>query len=416
MLARKLLMIISLISLVLLSGACATAHKAVMDDPAAAEGPDLDTLPLGDPELSDKFIDLKIGDVYDAKTGEKITFEQMIERMAPAKVVYLGESHTSMEIHKMQDRVIRGLYGKNYDLKIGMEFFYRENEADLKEWSAGYLTERGLMYKVGWYAGGGGYNFGYYRPFIGFAREKNIPVFGINIPRSILRVISSQGYDKLTPEQAEMVGEINTENPGHRTLIMDHYFGGAAAGPMGHSNPERMERIYSGQCAWDNVFADSTLSALEGFDGKVVIIVGSGHVSYSLGTNRRLLEKKELPITTVMPVHVNNGISQKVVRSVGDFIVGVSYDVDPEYYPSFGLPLSQKDDGVTVGSFRFSPKAYAKTAGFEEGDIVTAFNGLKVTDVTDLKMRLANTAYGEKITLTVTRGEGSFDFEMMLEK
>ena len=411
--------LIVVMTAVLFLGACATAQKPPGASAASKQmppRPNLHTLSLGNPELKDKFVEIGLGDIVRTSDGARIDFETLIQELAQPRVVYLGESHTSLSIHQFQTRVIKSLYNLQPSLKIGMEFFQRDSDKALKLWSNGWLTEKGLMYMTGWYKTGG-YNFAYYRPFMNFAREKGLPVIGLNIPRTVLRSISTRGLDALNDDEKKMVGAVDVNNKEHRELIMQ-YFGGAsmAHGGGGKKAAEaRMDRMYAAQSTWDNVFADSALAALEDWDGILVVIVGSGHVSYNLGTNRRFVEKSDLPTATIMPIHVDGKKERvRVVRSIGDYIVGVEADMNPEHFPRFGISGTDKDGKIVVGML--FPNSLASKAGLKTGDIITALDGKKLKDATEMRMRLAIKTWGDSAQLTVNRDGKSEEITIKAEK
>jgi uncharacterized iron-regulated protein len=396
----------TILSIALLSGGCATARiPAQADEPSArSSGPSLTELPLGKPELKNQFVAIEAGKIYDASTGKLLSFERLVDRLSAVRVVFLGESHTSMQIHRMQARIIRALYERNPNIMIGMEFFQRADDEVLKEWSRGWLTERGLLYKAGWYEDGG-YNFGYYRPILDFARENGLPVIGINIPRTVLRTISTQGYDALDEEARTMVGAIDVTNEEHRRLIR-HYFGGANMGHGGAESEEaaeeRFERMYAAQRTWDTVFANSVIEAARDFDGIIVVIVGSGHVAYNLGSNLVLARQSDLSQATVMPVTLDDAEEmRRTVRSYGEYLFGVKDDSDPAFYPSFGLSARNHAGNVVVGML--FPGSLAAEAGFRSNDVVLSINGEPVKDVTDMRIRLSRFNWGETAEFLIRR-------------
>lgn len=409
---RVVMLVILVISLM---SACASNYKKKTETVKPGE-PTLLTMPLGNAELKTKFLQLKPGDIYLASTGQKVSFDEMIDDLASRKVVFLGESHTSMNMHKNQDRIIRALYERNPKIVIGMEFFQREHNEVLKDWSAGKLSEEELLYKTEWYSSGG-YNFGYYRPFIAFAKEKGLKVEGMNIPRTVLRMVSRQGLDKLPEKEKEMVGEVIVDNKEHKELIMK-YFGGAEMGHGGGNNKMMqmmLDKRYAAQCVWDNVFADSILNTVKDFDGIYVVIVGSGHTAYNLGANRRLSEKADIPQATVFPVDVEKGQNEvTVARSIGDYIICVKEDSDPPYFPELGVSAADKDGKIVIGML--FPDSESLKAGFKTGDQIISLDGVKLKDATQMRMILAEKKWGDKAVYKLLRAGKELEIVMKAEK
>jgi aminopeptidase N len=368
---------------------------------SARRAPNEYTLAIGSPSLKHLKMQVMRGKVYSSAAGEEITLDRLLDRLAALRIVYLAESHTSMAVHRMQADIIRGLYERNPRLKIGMEFFTREHDEILKEWSAGRLSEEELLRRTGWYAGGGGYNFGYYREIMEFARDNRLPVVGLNIPRSIVHKVAMGGLETLSPEEKEIVGDVDLSHGDHRKLIEFYFSGVGEAGPM-RMTPERLDKMYAAQSTWDVVMAESVRKAMEGFDGTLVVIAGSGHCSYNLGINRRLAEKLPLPYATVMPVAVKGG-KETVVRSLADYLWGTDFDLEPPFYPEVGFGAADRQGKVMVTMV--TPDSFARKAGIQSGDQVQSLDGEPVKDVTDLRIRLSTKTWGDKVRIGIKRGD-----------
>ncbi len=68
---------------------------------------------------------LAIGDVIETSTGDVTDFGGLIEKLLPASVIYIGETHTSSEDHKAQLAILKRLQEKNKCIIVGMEMFPR---------------------------------------------------------------------------------------------------------------------------------------------------------------------------------------------------------------------------------------------------------------------------------------------------
>jgi hypothetical protein len=63
-------------------------------------------LPIGDPGRKDKEVKVVLDAITDAATGALITPKELAARLGGAGMIFLGESHTSMNFHLVQQRVI----------------------------------------------------------------------------------------------------------------------------------------------------------------------------------------------------------------------------------------------------------------------------------------------------------------------
>lgn len=75
--------------------------------------------------------------------------------------------------------------------------------------------------------------------------------------------------------------------------------------------------------------------------------------------------------------------------------------LNPDLAKEFGL--SDESSGVLVGGV--SPNSPAARAGLRDGDIITKFNGKKVSDPRSLQLVASQTSPGTKVDVTILRGE-----------
>jgi hypothetical protein len=174
----------------------------------------------------------------------------------------------------------------------------------------------------------------------------------------------------------------------------------------------------------------------------MVVIVGSGHVAYDLGIGRRIHDelaaagRPDMRVATFCPViapppdpegdphgHPMGGHGDgmgggeakpaRFVRSLADY-VGVFSDTGGiEAYPRLGLQLDEGEDGVPVVSMAW-PDTPAEAVGFAHGDRVVEFNGEVPADLSDLRMSVARTEWGERVDFTVERDGEPVEIGMLL--
>ena len=118
---------------------------------AVAQEKDILKLKVGDRELREKTLDVEQGKIYSLKTGEEVTFDQMVAAMKKARFVYVGESHDSQAMHDIQARIAEAMHEQDHNLAIGLEMFPVTNQEILNKWSAGILTEEEFVDQAPWY-------------------------------------------------------------------------------------------------------------------------------------------------------------------------------------------------------------------------------------------------------------------------
>ncbi len=392
-----------------------------------------DLLPLGDPARSLELAAVAPGGFYDTRAGEEVGFDRMVDAMAAARVVLLGEEHTSLEQKRLQARILDALAERGVTVVLGMEFFERGDDETLARWVSGELDGDDFLLASGWYERSGG-NFGYSRPVMEAARRHRFPVVGLNVPRTILRTVNMRGLDALDEDARREVGPVDTASSAEHRYLIGRYFGETVA----MLPPGWFENMYAAQCVWDVVMARSILARLpEG--ATMVAVVGSGHAAYGLGIPARIAaeraaaEQPPLPVLTFCPAaapapdpdgdpaghpmgpHGGGADTPpaRFVRSLADFVGGFSTLGGVEAWPSLGVQLTQADDGRPAIS-RVWPDSVAETVGLASGDEIVALDGRAPDDLAHLRLALARLEWGDRAVLTVERDGARLEVPMLL--
>ena len=399
---------------------------------AAAE--DLSMLPLGDPGRAYTVASVAAGSFFDCRTGEVLDLDAAADVLARARVVLLGEEHTSIDQKRLQARLLEALAARMEHPVLGMEFFQRDDDAVLARWTAGDLRGDEFLLASGWYDRGG-YNWVYYAPIMETARTLGLPVVGLNVDRSIPRTVSRKGLEALGEEQRKIVGEVDvTGSPQHRYLIA-RYFGDTVA----LLPPAWFDRMYASQCLWDVVMARSILDKLPP-DGTMVVLVGSGHVAFGLGIARRIHEElarrgePDMEVATFVPVtapapdpegepsghpmpggqKAGDGEPALFVRSVADVVAAFPDRGGVEEVPRLGLKLEEGEDGAILVK-RAWPDSPSEAAGLAAGDRIVDLGGAEPADIHRLRLALARLRWGDRLDLRVERDGATVDCAVLLE-
>ena len=406
---------------------------AVMGIAMIVSGAETDLLPLGDPARALELASAPPGAFYDTRAGAEVPFDDMVAAMASSRVILLGEDHTRLEQKLVQARILDALAMRGVHLVLGMEFFDRGDREVLAKWVDGSLVGDEFLLASGWYDRGGS-RFDYFRPIMEVARRHSIPIFGLNVPRSIPRTVNMRGLDGLDEAQRREVGEVATAgSPEHRYLIA-RYFGETVA----MLPPGWFDNMYAAQCLWDVVMARSILADLPD-DATMVVVVGSGHVAYGLGIARRIADERReaslppLAVTTYVPVEApapdpegepsghpmgGHGGEPAVppgqfVRSLADVVAVFPATGGIEAFPSLGVQLAAADDGRPKVA-RVWPDTVAEAVGLTAGDVVLSLDGRAPQDLPHLRLELAKLEWGTRIELVVDRDGKQLAVPMLL--
>ena len=370
----------------------------------AQEEPDKTlTLKLGDPRFKDKTLDLKAGEMFSAETGKAVSFEQMIREMKPVPFVHIGETHNSLPRHELQAKIIRALYEQDKNLAVGLEMYPVTQQEPLSKWSLGILTEAEFIRDGQWYVTWN-QNFAFYRPIFALTKANAIPMYALNAPRETISKVRMQGWDALTEAEKAIVPKPDLSHVEHRELLKAIFSNEHLPPQMKGAGMDMMfEGLYRGQSAWDEVMGANAvrIHALEG--RKIVVLVGSGHLIYNLGLNRRAFERSKLPYKTVVAVDVPKGKpSVTVSRSLADYIVGLADEERPAY-PSIGLAF-KKFKGLENLVIDTKPiDGAALGQDFEKGDVVLSVDGKPFLEMNELRTYLAQFGYDAEVKFRLLR-------------
>jgi uncharacterized iron-regulated protein len=186
-------------------------------------------------------------------------------------IVLLGEVHDNAEQHALRLRAFKALLASGARPALALEQFDRERQPDIDR----LLTRRPrpTAADVVAVAGGSGWRWEYYLPFIALALEHGLPVIAANVSRDDARRVmrdglAAHGFDAAVPDEllAALAAQIEASHCG----MLD----AATAG-----------RMALAQVARDQFMA----RVLQANAGRgVVLLAGNGHVRTDVGVPRWL--------------------------------------------------------------------------------------------------------------------------------
>jgi uncharacterized iron-regulated protein len=214
--------------------------------------------------------------------------QEILQQLMKARVVYLGETHDSIEDHQAQLAIIREMQRQNRKIAIALEMFQRPFQGVLDQYLAGKLTEEQLIeqteYKQRWR-----FPWEYYAPIVRFAKEKKLPLLALNTPTEVTRKVATQGLESLTAEEKihiPPVSEIRTDNAEYRQMLLEVY---QQHQKTAQGNSKAFERFLQAQVLWDETMADKIAEFVKANpDYQVVVLAGTGHIVYGYGIPSRV--------------------------------------------------------------------------------------------------------------------------------
>lgn len=255
---------------------------------------------------------------YDTSTARPIELKGMVQRMAGADVVFLGEEHDNDAGHNVQFWTTRMLHALRPGLILSMEMFEADVQEVLDAYLAGEIDEENFLANSRpW----GNYRE-HYRPAVEWARANGVPVIAANIPRSLARSVSHGRVERVMGERHAPWG-LNVNEPEYRSRFDE------AMGEHGNSGTTDLDSWFAAQCIKDDRMAESIIGALEASDVDLPLVIhwcGRFHSDRDQGTVSRLLRRR--PDLDVEVVSMSSGgrLSRELDHSErisGDFVVRV---------------------------------------------------------------------------------------------
>jgi uncharacterized iron-regulated protein len=388
---------------------------------ARAAGDKLLHLAVGDPARKDRDAPLSLDAITDTKTGEQITPDELVKRLAGTRLLLIGEEHTNADFHAVQLRVIDALAKSGRRVLIGLEMYPYTEQPFLDQWRDGLLTEDGFVRLSRWYDNWG-YNWLYYRDIFLLARDRRLPMYAVNTPREVVAAVRKKGLANLTPEEAAHIPkEIDADNADHMTLFRTTFED--EQGPVhGAGMPEEMwKNMLAAQCTWDATMGYNAVQALERVNDPkaiMVVLVGSGHVTYGLGIERQARKWFAGTITTLIPVPATMqkvGAIKSTRASYANFTWGVPEELD-SLYPTLGTSSAVGQGDTARRVIIVQKGSAAEQAGIAVGDVMTTFDGVPLDDRETFARLMAAKRWGDTAVIGVRRGEQALTLKAVFRR
>ncbi len=237
------------------------------------------------------------GRIWVPGEGRFIAPGELIDRLAAARFVMLGEKHDNPDHHRLQAWLIEELLDEGRRPAVALEMLTGAQAPALNDYLANHPGDAfGLGAAVGW-ARSGWPDYATYEPVFQAALDGGAPVLPANLPRATIQAIVKEGMGALGPERLRALG-LNEAMPrafnaAMRTEIIEGHC---------YKLPASMiDPMAAAQTARDAHMAGVLLrgSAAGDRDG-AVLITGAGHARTDHGVPYHL--RRRAPGTTVMSV------------------------------------------------------------------------------------------------------------------
>jgi uncharacterized iron-regulated protein len=377
----------------------------------------------------------QVGDIVHLPTGTIMNFDQALEMIAAAKVIYIGEMHTNFQAHEAQRRVIEELErrfpGK---IAIGMEMFREPQQPALDRWTRGELSELAFLKESKWFDNWGS-DFGLYRGILTFARDRKLDVIALNPSKEVQKQFAAAGTGPLPPELAGKVPETDFSDPFQRALL-EAIFKGHDAGPKppaaeaddaqaqtvaratartSDKKAKMFDSFYRTQVLWEESMASRIVDYLKspaGAGKKMVVLAGGFHVRHGLGVPRKALRRAAWPYVIVLPTEteIPQELREELTMDVdppeipllaGDFAWLVPYEEFKSKKVRLGIVMRTDADTVLVD--KVQPESPAAQVGIRAGDALVSLDDFPVKEQGDVIIVIGSKKPGETLKVLLRR-------------
>ncbi len=231
--------------------------------------------------------------IVDGSSGAERTFAALIDDLAQADVVFVGEDHDNRHHHRWQHRIADALIGLKPDLALGIEMLPWSRQEAVDRFTRGEIDLDVLAAATEWKTTWG-FPIRLYAPLFELARDRKGRIFALNAPEPMVRRLSQAGLDGLAAEERSTYPEMDLENAAHREFVREAF-------RHHHALPEEtFRRFYAVQVLWDETMAERTVLAMRTRPGEpeldpkrpatrpMMVIAGTGHLIRRMGIPSRV--------------------------------------------------------------------------------------------------------------------------------
>ncbi len=347
-----------------------------------------------------------VDQIIDTRTGATIPFETLVTELSKSQVVYVGETHTSLEDHRIQKKIAEALHEKAPEIVLAMEMFPRESQPILDRYSRGLLTEEEFLKEVEWQKVWG-FPFPLYKPILDWAVENRVPIIGLNASQDVVKSISRGGLAALSPkDRARVADDFNLSDMEHRRYVERQYEQHVRGGI------QNVETFYEAQLAWEETMAETLAGILSqrGGGARIVVLVGRGHVNFRFGVPQRAARRVDHSYKIVLPMPIDSPESLANAR-MADY-VWVTRPPEQPRRGRLGVMVQALGDGKGVEVLAVAPESPAEEAGIQAGDVIVMVSGVEIQDIEDLHETIAEKRRSHEIV--VRRGRQLIEMEVSI--
>jgi uncharacterized iron-regulated protein len=250
--------------------------------------------------------------MFDLNREEELLMSQVLADLKKNRIVLVGEHHSNIQHHRAQLAVIRALNEAGVQVAVGLEMFRNESQPALDQWVSGEVDAKRFekIYYDNW-----NIPWKTYRSIFKYARDHQIPMIGLNVPREITRQVSRSGFQSLSPQQMEKISEVSCNVDREYMNYIRKAFGSHGHGQLNFIH------FCEAQLVWDSAMAVYTLDYLgKNPDSVVVVLTGTGHARKG-AVPRQIRVRSNLRYAVILPQIPGIIDEETITSSDADYLI-----------------------------------------------------------------------------------------------
>lgn len=250
-------------------------------------------------------------DIVDARTRGTVSFDEMIRRIEGKDFVFVGESHDNPAHHQAQLSVIEALEGRGVRIAIGLEMFMKSSQEALDDWVAGRIPENEFVaiFDRNWEGG----LWTLYRPIFLYARERRVPMVGLNLDRRYVERVSRSGIESLDDGGSPVIRNVSCDADGRYRSWMRRAM-------SGHGTAYEFRKFCEAQVLWDATMAWNLVDYAGSHPGTTVVVLAGLFHSWKHGIPERVRRQSGYSFKVIIPRSEGGPFGYDVDREDADYL------------------------------------------------------------------------------------------------
>ena len=254
------------------------------------------------------------GIIFKVNDIRQLSLSDLVQELGDARVITIGEQHDNFSHHRTQLLIISALHEAGYDIAVGFEQFGTRSQAGLDRWVAGRSSVSDLfqLYSLDWELNW----WPLYLPIFEYAREHEIPMVGLNIPREIVRQVASKGFSSLSEKQRGKIKVLSCSIDEKYKKTLSQVLG--QKGNKGSS--EMFDHFCEAQVVWDTAMALRAVDYVKANPGKSLVILAGNFHAWKRGIPEQIGRVTEMKVKSILPSDDTSFFNYNVFLEDADYV------------------------------------------------------------------------------------------------